>query len=57
MNQQEIWAEWKSGKHEKVDSAESEAEALYLLQEYRIAYGASARSVYMKLSEVKDDTD
>lgn len=38
----EIWAEWKNGEKECVDTAESESEALYLIGEYRMAYGDAA---------------
>ena len=47
---QEVWAEWKNGKKECVDSADSEAEALYLLGEYRMAYGNSVKTLWLQLA-------
>ena len=38
----EIVVEWKSGEQEAVDTAETEAEALYLVDEYRMAFNADA---------------
>lgn len=49
----EIWAEWKNGEKECVDTAESESEALYLIGEYRMAYGDAAVRLWPKESEQK----
>lgn len=44
-----IWVEWKNGNVEKVDEAESESEALYLVQEYQVVFADSAKRVWPQL--------
>lgn len=48
---QAIMVEWTHGGVEMVDSCESETEAIYLVEEYRIAYGPAAVRVWMQLED------
>jgi hypothetical protein len=36
-----IWARYRNNAPEKIDTASNESSALYLLGEYRLAYGAN----------------
>jgi len=47
---QEIWVEWKNGEVECVDIADSETKAIYLVEEYGMAYGDAARRVWTQFS-------
>lgn len=51
----EIWAKWKNGSVECVDTASSESEAIYLVGEYRMAYGDAAKNVWMQEGKNKDE--
>lgn len=46
----EIWVEWKNGNVEHIDDAENSIEAEYIVQEYSIAYGESARRIWRRQS-------
>jgi len=46
---QEVWAEFPDGKKKCVDTAESEAEALHLLDEYRQVYSGSVKRMWLQL--------
>jgi hypothetical protein len=46
---QQVWAEFTTGKKECVDEAESEAEALHLLDEYRALNGGSVKRMWLQL--------
>jgi len=48
-NGQQVWAEFINGKKECVDEAESEAEALHLLDEYRQIYSGSVKRMWLQL--------
>ena len=47
---QEVWAEWFDGEVECIDSAESESEAVYLANEYRMAYQGTAARIWIQLA-------
>ena len=44
----EIWVEWADGASECVDSADTKSDASHLINEYRMAYGTSAKRIWVE---------
>ena len=42
-----VYAEWQNGDIEEIDTAESEQEAIYLVDEYRMAF-KDAKRIWMQ---------
>lgn len=53
----EIWAEWRSGEVECVDSADSESEAIYLVNEYRMAFGEAATRIWTQHGRQEENAE
>lgn len=44
-----IWVQWQDGHVECVDSADSDSEAAYLIQEYTTAFGGAVVRVWSQI--------
>ena len=44
----EVWVRWRNGKAKRIDGADSEAEAINLLEEYRKQYGKMVKSIWLQ---------
>lgn len=49
----EVWVEWFNKKKEKIDSAEQEVEALYLVSNYQKSFGDKAKKIWIQESPVR----